>query len=222
MAIYIVEIGQVFLELWSKWSLWQYADRKRREGDEYWKGDLVMLSINDLKWQIKGRRTEKLTEQFVGPYKVKRVVSTNAIELEIPPTIKIHPVVNVSRVQLYKPQKESQRIVPLQPVVIDREEKYKVEKILNKRKVQGKDRFLVWWKGYTAEADIWEGRENLENAKELVKEFEREYGKETEEVRWQELEKEEKEFSQELPREFIAKLVYGWRRKRYKKKKEKR
>ena len=109
---------------------------------------------------------------------------------------------------MYKPQKESQRIVPLQPVVIDREEKYKVEKILNKRKVQGKDRFLVWWKGYTAEADIWEGRENLENAKELVKEFEREYGKETEEVRWQELEKEEKEFSQELPREFIAKLVY--------------
>jgi len=102
-----------------------------------------MLSINDLKWQIKGRRTEKLTEQFVGPYKVKRVVSTNAIELEIPPTIKIHPVVNVSRVQLYKPQKESQRIVPLQPVVIDREEKYKVEKILNKRKVQEKDRFLV-------------------------------------------------------------------------------
>ena len=149
-------------------------------------------------------------------------MSTDAIELEIPPTIKIHPVVNISRVQLYKPQKEGQRVVPLQPVVIDGEEKYKVEKILNKRKVQGKDRFLVWWKGYTAEADIWEGRENLENAKELVKEFEREYGKETEEVRWQELEKEEKEFSQELPREFIAKLVYGWRRKRYKKKKEKR
>ena len=92
---------------------------------------------------MKERRTEKLMEWFVGPYKVKRVVSTNAIELEIPPTIKIHPVVNVSRVQLYKPQKESQRIVPLQPVVIDREEKYKVEKILNKRKVQEKDRFLV-------------------------------------------------------------------------------
>jgi len=102
-----------------------------------------MLSIKDLKWQIKGRRTEKLTEQFVGPYRVKRVMSTNAIELEIPPTIKIHPVVNISRVQLYKPQKEGQRVVPLQPVVIDGEEKYKVEKILNKRKVQGKDRFLV-------------------------------------------------------------------------------
>jgi len=58
-----------------------------------------------------------------------------------------------------------------------------VEKILNKRIVQGKEKFLVRWKGYTAEEDIWEGRENLENAKELVEEFEREYGEKTEELR---------------------------------------
>jgi len=29
-----------------------------------------------------------------------------------------------------------------------------------------------------AESDTWEGIENLENAKELVEEFEKEYGKE--------------------------------------------
>ena len=113
----------------------QYADRKRREEDKYQKGDLVILSTKDLKWQMKERRIEKLTEQFVSPYKVKRVVSTNAIELELPLTIKIYPVVNISRVRLYKPQIKSQRAVPLQSVVIDREEEYEVEKILNKRKV---------------------------------------------------------------------------------------
>jgi len=113
----------------------QYADRKRREEDKYQKGDLVILSTKDLKWQMKERRMEKLTEQFVSPYKVKRVVSTNAIELELPLTIKIYPVVNISRVRLYKPQIKSQRAVPLQSVVIDREEEYEVEKILNKRKV---------------------------------------------------------------------------------------
>ena len=113
----------------------QYADRKRREEDKYQKGDLVILSTKDLKWQMKERRMEKLTEQFISPYKVKRVVSTNAIELELPLTIKIYPVVNISRVRLYKPQIKSQRAVPLQSVVIDREEEYEVEKILNKRKV---------------------------------------------------------------------------------------
>ena len=59
---------------------------------------MVLLSTKDLKWQMKGRRLEKLTEYFMGPYKVKRIVSGNAIELELPTFIKIHPVVNISRV----------------------------------------------------------------------------------------------------------------------------
>jgi len=62
----------------------------------------------------------------------------------------------------------------------------------------------------------------LENAKELVKEFKREYGEEAEELRRQELEEEEKEFSHELPREFTAKLLYGWGRRRYEREREKR
>jgi len=45
---------------------------------------------------------EKLTKQFVGLYKVKKVVSTNTIELKLPLAIKIHLVVNVSKVQLYR------------------------------------------------------------------------------------------------------------------------
>jgi len=39
-----------------------YADKKRRKEDKYQKEDLVMLSTKDLKWQIKGKRIEKLTE----------------------------------------------------------------------------------------------------------------------------------------------------------------
>ena len=44
------------------------------------------------------RRTEKLTERFVDPYKIKKIVSSNAVELELPSIVKIHPVVNVSRI----------------------------------------------------------------------------------------------------------------------------
>jgi len=76
----------------------KYADRKRLDTDEYKVGDLVMLSTKDLKYQIVGRRTEKLTERFVSPYKVKEIVSLNAVKLELPSTVKIHPVVNFSRV----------------------------------------------------------------------------------------------------------------------------
>jgi len=76
----------------------KFANRKRREEEKYRVGDLVLLSTKDLKWQMKGRRSEKLTEHFVGPYKIKRIVSSNIIELELPKSIKIHSVVNISRV----------------------------------------------------------------------------------------------------------------------------
>ena len=58
--------------------------------------------------------------------------------------------------------------------------------------------------------------------KEMVKEFKKEYGEEAKELRQQKLEEEETKFSQELPREFMAKLLYGWGRKRYEKEREKR
>ena len=48
-------------------------------------------------------------EQFVGPYKVKRIILKNTIELELPSSIKIHLVINVSRVQKYRDQVEGQK-----------------------------------------------------------------------------------------------------------------
>ena len=154
----------------------KYANRKRSKPEEYRVGNWVLLSTKDLKFQMKGRCSEKLTEQFVESYKIKRVISTNTIELELPSTIKIHLVVNVSRVHMYKDQVEGQKKEWPLPVIIKEEEEYKVEKILNKRKFRGKDRYLVQWKGYTAEEDTWELRENLGNARDLVERFKEEYG----------------------------------------------
>jgi len=66
----------------------------------------MILSTKDLKYQIVGRRTEKLTERFIGPYKVKKIVLANTVELELPSTIRIHPVVNISRIYRYIGQVE--------------------------------------------------------------------------------------------------------------------
>jgi len=77
------------------------------------------------------------------PYKVKRTISTNAIELELSSSIKIYPVINISRVQKYRDQVKGQKKEWPLPVIIEEEEKYEVEKILNKRKFRGKDKYLV-------------------------------------------------------------------------------
>jgi len=110
----------------------KYADRKRSDIDEYKVGDLVMLSTKDLKYQMVGRRTEKLTERFVGPYKIKEIISSNAVKLELPSTVRIHLVVNISRIRRYVGQVEGQKKKQPAPVIIKGEEEWEVERILNK------------------------------------------------------------------------------------------
>jgi len=100
----------------------KYVNRKRAEVKEYKVGDLVMLSTRDLKYQMVGRRMEKLTERFVGSYKIKRIISMNVVELELSSIIKIHPVVNVSRIHRYVGQVEGQKKEQLAPVIIEGEE----------------------------------------------------------------------------------------------------
>ena len=110
----------------------KYTDRKREEIDEYKVENLVMLSTKDLKYQMISRRTKKLTERFVDPYKVKRIILANVVELELPSTIRIHLVVNVSRICRYIWQIEGQRKEQPALVIIQREKEQEVERILNK------------------------------------------------------------------------------------------
>ena len=68
----------------------KYTDRKRAEVNKYKVGNLVILSTKDLKYQMVGRRTEKLIERFIRPYKIKKIVLANTVELELSSTVKIH------------------------------------------------------------------------------------------------------------------------------------
>ena len=145
----IQEVAKAVLEK-AQEDMKKYADRRRSEVNEYKVGDLVMLSTKDLKYQIVRKRTEKLTERFVGPYKVQKIVSLNTVKLELPSIVKIHLVVNVSRIQCYVKQVEGQRKKQLALVIIKGKEEQKVERILNKQKIRGKNKYLVQWKEFTA------------------------------------------------------------------------
>ena len=89
------------------------------------------------------RRTEKLTERFVGSYKVKKIVLTNVVELELSSIIRIHLVVNISRICRYIGQVKGQRKEQPALVIIKEEEEQEVERILNKQWIRGKDKYLV-------------------------------------------------------------------------------
>ena len=54
----------------------------------------MMLSTKDL--VFKERLVRKLVDQYVGPYTIEEMVSTNVVKLRLPILIRIHPVVNIS------------------------------------------------------------------------------------------------------------------------------
>ena len=138
----------------------------------------------------------------------------NTVELELSSTVKVHLVVNVSRIRWYVGQVEGQRKKQLALVIIGGEKEWEVERILNKRQVREKDKYLVCWKGFTVESDTWKERENLKNAQEAIKEFEKKYQQDIEDMAKQEQEK--RTFRrEELPKRFTAKKLFGWSDKRY-------
>ena len=127
------------------------------------------------------RRTEKLTKRFIGLYKVKKITLANVVEFELSSIIKIYPVVNISRIHRHIEQVEKQKKEQLALVII-KEEEQEIKKILNKQQIKGKDKYLVWQKGFTAELNTWEGIENMGNTKKVVEEFEKEYQQDMKDV----------------------------------------
>jgi hypothetical protein len=71
-------------------------------------------------------------QRNIGPYTIVEVKYFNAVQLKLPHTIKIHPVVNVSHVCPYKEPCIPQQVAPEPPPVeVDGEFEYEVEQILN-------------------------------------------------------------------------------------------
>ena len=156
------------------------------------------MSTKDL--VFKERPSKKLMERYVGLYAIEEVVSSNAVKLRLPSSMRIHLVVNVNQIVRYKKQVKRQKKEEEKPVEVEGVKEWEVKKILNKKKMRGVEKYLIRWKGFTAKGDTWERRENLKNAEKLIEEFKRGGIK----VRRQEYQR------MELPGKYTAKLLYGW------------
>jgi len=152
----------------------------------------------------------KIVDQYVGPYTIEKMVSTNAVKLQLPTSMRIHLVVNVSWIVHYKEQVEEQKKEEAKPIEVKGVEEWEVEKILNKRKIREVEKYLVCWKRFIVKHDTWEKEEDLGNAREVVEEFEGRMG--TEVRRQEKLDiMEEKNFRRgKLPGKYTAKMLYGW------------
>jgi len=120
----------------------RYADQSRKRTEDWKKGDRVLLSTKDL--VFKERSVKKLMERYIGLYVIEEVVSSNTVKLRLPILMRIYLIVNVSWIIRYKKQMKGQKKEKGKPIEVGGIKEWEVEKILNKKKIRGVEKYLVW------------------------------------------------------------------------------
>ena len=130
----------------------RYANRHRSEIPPLKIGDWVLLR------RKKADKT-KFAPIADEPFQILEV-GINNVKLKFPRNSTAHPVVNISRVQLYfGPRPE----IFTEPPKNDVEHDYPVDRVMGHKVIEGKHYYYIHWKGYSAEDDTWESEENLTN-----------------------------------------------------------
>ena len=125
-----------------------------------------MLSTQNLK--LPKGITSKLSNRYIGPFKIVDVVSPTAYKLQLPDTMKIHPVFHVSLLKAYNSGGNNDHEQKVIEIVDESKREYEVDKLLGKR--FGKDsqmEYLVLWKGYPDTESTWENYETVKDLKAL-------------------------------------------------------
>ena len=154
----------------------RYYNARRKEHVQFKAGDKVWLDSRNIKTK---RPSKKLDDRWFGPFVVDRVISNNAYKLKLTPAFKgLHPVFHVSLLRRYTPDEIAERQKPTrpEPELDEQGEKvYEVEAILDSRYRWGRLEYLVKWKGYGPEENLWLKETGLGNAKRAVADFHRDH-----------------------------------------------
>lgn len=147
-----------------------YADKHRGKKPDYQVGDQVMLDGRNLTLLTPSR---KLSNRNLGPFKVIKKHGELNYELELPPRLKIHPVFYAGLLIPYRRKTYPGRPGGTRPgpAIVNDEEEYEVESILDSDKIDNEVHYLVKWIGYPNDENTWEPLAALENAAEYVDEY---------------------------------------------------
>ena len=156
----------------------------RRHQPQYFRvGDFALLRLHrGYNIPANSLLSKKYGQQFVGPFKVVERVGKLAYRLDIPDHWKIHPVFTVAQLEKCPDPDEDpyHRPRPDNPpaVLVDGQvPEWEIDRLLNYRvtpKGRGTSKeYLIRWKGWGPEWDSWTNVKHMENAQELIDDYQR-------------------------------------------------
>jgi hypothetical protein len=152
----------------------RFYNRHHDGKEEFQVGDKVWL---DTRYMTTTRPAKKLDDRWFGPFPVEVRISWNVYRLKLPASMKVHPVFHISLLRRFVPDIITGRQAPPppKPVVVQGQEEYEVEEILNSRRRWNRLEYLVKWKGYSQENNTWEPAGNVSGAPVRIREFHRRF-----------------------------------------------
>lgn len=143
-----------------------YANKKRSMEPTLKEGDRVYL----LRKHIKTKRpSTKLDFKKLGPFRIIEKIGKVNFRLQLPKSSRLHPVFHVSLLEPARGDTPIATDTELQPE--NELVEYEVERIIDYKRVSGKDQYLVKWEGYTTEENTWEPRTSFVKSQELLRQF---------------------------------------------------
>jgi hypothetical protein len=134
---------------------------KHPDTPKYKEGDQVWLEGKNLRIN---QPTAKLAPRRHGPFKITQVMSAVNYRLELPTQWSIHPVFHIDLLTPYKETiMHGPNFTRPTPELIDGEEEYSVEKILDSRHFGRRRRlqYLVKWEGYPDAENMWVDKDDV-------------------------------------------------------------
>jgi hypothetical protein len=153
----------------------EQANKTRHPDPVLRPGDRVWLRRKHIRTT---RPSNKLDHKLLGPYAILEKIGSRAYKLDLPPSVKLHPVFHISLLEPARPNSEAipGHIQPPPPaIIIDDEPEWEVEEILDSRRHRNQLQYRVKWTGFHNQDKTWYPATNFENSQEEVNRFHRRY-----------------------------------------------
>jgi hypothetical protein len=149
----------------------RYADSKRNSSSEYKLNDLIWLFTKNIKID---RSFKKLDHKWIDLYKIKRILR-EACQLDLSQSMKIHDTFHTFLLRSVVTNSLIEQVQSSSlSVIVNEEEEYEVDDILDSRYHYDKLQYKVVWTNHSSDR-AWYSAENFEHSKNILENYHQRY-----------------------------------------------